>query len=196
MQNAASATTGRFKRLGIGLACVFAMAGCDDTLEQVPQPMAEPEAAVPVEVPQPATVTRLPVSLNAVMVALVNQAADPIWVAAWRSPESEADWRELERRAVQLELSGALLSVPGTGPLDDSWTSNAQWQKWASQLQRTGADAVAAVTARDLQAISAVGDAIVEICEGCHMDFKLALPTGGEFGELSPTADDFAGYTD
>ena len=188
--------TGRFKRLGPVVACAFLAAACDETLEQVPQPAKEPEPAVTVAAPQPTAVTRLPVSLNAVMVAMVNQAADPIWVAAWRSPESEADWRELERRAVQLELSGALLSVPGTGPLDDKWTSNSQWQNWAGQLQSTGEDAVAAVKARDLQAISAVGDAVVEICEGCHMDFKLALPTGGEFGELSPTTDDFVDYTD
>jgi hypothetical protein len=196
MQNITSAKTLRFLQLSIGVACALALAGCDDTLEQVPQPVIEPEPAVTGEALQPTTVTRLPVSLNAVMVALVNQAADPIWVAAWRSPESEADWRELERRAVQLELSGALLSVPGTGPLDDKWTRNPQWQQWAIQLQRTGSDAVAAVKARDLQAISSVGDAIVAICEGCHMDFKLALPTGGEFGELSPTGDDFAEYRD
>lgn len=134
---------------------------------------------------------RLPVSLNTVMVAMVNQAADPIWVAAWRNPESDADWRELERRAVQLELGGTLLTVPGTGPLDDTWTSDPNWQKWAQQLRDVGTDAVSAVRARDIGAISAVGDAIVEICEGCHMDFKLALPTGGEFGELSPTSADF-----
>ena len=196
MQIVASTAIGNLKRLSIGVACAFVTAGCNESLEQVPQPVVQPEPAVTVETPQPTAVTRLPVSLNAVMVALVNQAADPIWVAAWRSPESEADWRELERRAVQLELSGALLAVPGTGPLDDKWTSNAQWQNWAGQLQRTGEDAVAAVKARDLQAISAVGDAIVAICEGCHMDFKLALPTGGEFGELSPTANDFGDYTD
>ena len=184
------------KLTGIGVLCAFMNAGCEESLEQVPQPVSEPNPVVAVEDTPPTTVTRLPVSLNAVMVALVNQAADPIWVAAWRSPESEADWRELERRAVQLELSGALLAVPGTGPLDDSWTSNSQWQQWAGQLQSTGAEAAAAVKARDVQAISAVGDVIVEICEGCHMDFKLALPTGGEFGELSPTADDYADYTD
>jgi len=134
---------------------------------------------------------RLPVSLNSVMVAMVNQAADPIWVAAWHHPETDKEWRELERRAVQLELGGTLLGIPGTGPMDDKWASSEKWQKWSNQLRDVGAGAVVAVKARDLDKISKVGDSIVEICEGCHLDFKPALPTGGEFGELSPTARDF-----
>ena len=134
---------------------------------------------------------RLPVSLNSVMVAMVNQAADPIWVAAWHQPETDKEWRELERRAVQLELGGALLSIPGTGPLDEEWASNEKWQNWASQLRDVGANAVVAVKARDLDGISTVGDRLVEICEGCHIEVKPAYPTGGEYGELSPTAEDF-----
>ncbi len=178
------------KILTAALASVAMTAGCAEQAEQPSAPAAAPAPAPAVEA-APAGVMRLPVSLNSVMVAMVNQAADPIWVAAWRNPESDADWRELERRAVQLELGGTLLTVPGTGPLDDNWTSDANWQKWAQQLSDVGAEAVDAVKARDIGAISSVGDAIVEICEGCHIDFKLALPTGGEFGELSPTAEDF-----
>ncbi len=157
------------------------IAGCGQS-EQAAAPAPAPAATN--------AVMRLPVSLNTVMVAMVNQAADPIWVAAWHNPESDKDWRELERRAVQLELGGTLLTVPGTGPLDDTWTSNPDWQKWSGKLRDAGANALAAIKARDIEKISAAGDEIVEICEGCHMDFKLALPTGGEFGELSPTADD------
>jgi hypothetical protein len=175
--------------IGAAVVCATLSFGCAEQPEQVPQ--AKPAPVIEEAAPEPAAVMRLPVSLNSVMVAMVNQAADPIWVAAWRNPESDADWRELERRAVQLELSGALLTVPGTGPLDDTWTSNAQWQKWSLQLRDVGAEAVAAVKARDIERISAVGDDIVAICEGCHIDFKLALPTGGQFGELSPTAEDF-----
>ncbi len=143
----------------------------------------------PVSVPTPA-VTRLPVSLNTVMVAMINQAADPLWVAAWRNPQNDREWRELERRAVQLELGGTLLGVPGTGPMDDQWTSNDDWRSWARQLRDVGAAAVVAVKARDVGNISAIGDNVVAICEGCHSQFKPALPTGGEFGELSPTPAD------
>ncbi len=48
-------------------------------------PRATPE--VPAAAAPPVTLSqapRLPVSLNDVMVALVNEAADPLWVAAWK----------------------------------------------------------------------------------------------------------------
>ena len=185
-----------FSRMSKSLAvsvCIVALIGCAEPQRgdaaAAPAPEAAP-AADALSAPAPAAVNRLPISLNSLMVALVNQAADPIWVAAWHSPESEADWRELERRAVQLEVAGALLGVPGTGPLDDTWAASAGWQDWSAQLRQTGEDAVQAVQARDLQAISAVGDRIVEVCEGCHIEFKPNLPTGGQFGELSPTSED------
>ena len=155
------------------------------------QPAEQPGADADVGAAPPAQRFQLPVSLNQVMVALVNDAADPIWVAAWRNPESERDWRALERLGRQLEIGGALLTVPGTGPMDAAWTSEQGWTAWSEELRLAGAGAVAAAEARDVEAISLAGDRIVEVCEGCHMQYKPDLPTGGEFGELSPTAADF-----
>ena len=129
----------------------------------------------------------LPVSLNEVMVALVNDAADPLWVAAWKSPSSDPEWRELERRAYQLELAGTLIAFPGTGALDKTWTIKPAWRDWSRRLREAGSEAVTAVKARDIKQIATTGDRIVEICEGCHIEFKLPMPTGGKFGELSPT---------
>jgi hypothetical protein len=171
-----------------GLYCglaILAMASCGTPppeVEDTPQLMGPAKGA---------DAAVLPVSLNTVMVALINHAADPIWVAAWRSPETDADWRELERMAVQLEVGGALLKMPGIGPNDLEWATNPDWQAWASALQQAGAQAGVAVRDRDSQAIAGAGDRIVETCEGCHIVFKPAIPTGGQFGELSPNAADF-----
>ena len=181
---------GRQRLAGVFAGLLIVLGGCSEAPKQAAEapltPAAEEVTAEPVQ-----AVKRLPVSLNTVMVAMVNQAADPLWVAAWHNPQTDADWRELERRAVQLELSGTLLAVPGTGPLDDQWVASDQWQNWAGALRDVGESAVAAVKVRDVDTIAMVGGQIVDICEGCHRDFKLALPTGGEFGELSPTSEDF-----
>lgn len=134
---------------------------------------------------------KLPVSLNDVMVSLVNHSADPIWVAAWKEPSSERQWRDLERLAYQLEIAGKLLTIPGTGPNDVAWASDPAWQAYSLSLSQIGERAVAAVSSRDKAAISAVGDDLVALCEACHIDFKPAEPTGGKYGELSPTAQDF-----
>jgi hypothetical protein len=124
------------------------------------------------------------------MVALVNDAANPIWIAAWKAPKSESDWQDLARRAYQLQLAGSLIASPGTGALDDKWAAKPAWLQWSNQLRDTGADAVAAVENRDLAAIGSIGDQLVEVCEGCHTEFKLPFPTGGKFGELSPVPSD------
>lgn len=159
---------------------LLALTACMGQSEPTPDP-AEADAAV----------MRLPVSLNEVMVAMVNNAADPIWLAAWRHPQSDDQWRALERNAAQIQIAGALLAVPGTGPLDDEWTGNPRWQFWSEELEKVGGNAAVAVANRDIDAISQVGDDLVAACEGCHIDFKLPEPTGGKFGELSPTEQDF-----
>ena len=132
----------------------------------------------------------LPISINEVMASLINHSADPIWVADWRNPQSDADWRELEHLARQLQVGGALLTIPGTGPADRVWTDNAEWRAYAQQLSDSAARAVNAARAKDVGLISRAGDEIVDICESCHIDFKPAIPTMNIYGELSPTADD------
>lgn len=130
---------------------------------------------------------QLPISLNEVMVALVNQAADPIWVAAWRNPQTDRDWRNLEYLGYQLEVAGALLTIPGTGPYDKEWVSRPEWPTFASQLKEAGILARDAARDKDLVLLNTAGDRIVEVCESCHTAYKLTVPTGGLFGELSPT---------
>lgn len=139
---------------------------------------------------QDATEAMLPISINEVMASLINHSADPIWVAAWRNPQNDDDWRELEHLARQLQVGGALLTIPGTGPADRFWTNDPEWRAYAVQLSNAGASAVNAARAKDPGLIQRAGDAIVEICESCHIDFKPAIPTMNIYGELSPTADD------
>ena len=129
---------------------------------------------------------KLPVSLNAVMVAMVNHSADPIWFAEHDAPTDERGWRELERNAMQLHVAGALLLIPGTGPMDADWVARPEWQSFAKALGEAGERAESAVRGRDHDLIKKSGDEIVDICEGCHKVFKPDLPTGKMFGELSP----------
>ncbi len=132
----------------------------------------------------------LPISINEVMASLINHSADPIWVAAWRNPETDRDWRELEHLARQLQVGGALLTIPGTGPVDRQWTEREGWQEYSEQLSAVAGRAVNAARSQDVELISRAGDEIVEVCEGCHIDFKPGLPTMNIYGELSPTAED------
>lgn len=130
----------------------------------------------------------LPVSINEVMVSLINHSADPIWIAAWRNPTTDKDWRELEHMAKQLQVGGALLSIPGTGPADELWTNREEWRQYAAQLSSAGERAVNAARSRDVELVARSGDEIVAVCESCHIEFKPDLPTMNIYGDLSPTA--------
>jgi hypothetical protein len=134
---------------------------------------------------------RLPISINEVMASLINHSADPIWVAAWKSPESDTDWRELEHLARQLQVGGTLLSIPGTGPADDLWANNSEWRAYAQQLSDAAGRAANAARSKDVELIGRAGDEIIDICESCHDDFKPALPTMNIYGELPVTPADF-----
>lgn len=163
----------------VSVCCALAVApaGCSRSQPGAPTPAAPAADA-------PAGISKLPVSLNEVMVALVNESADPIWIAAARPPESDEHWRAVERAAYQIELAGALLAIPGTGARDAEWTANPQWQSFTTALTQAGKQSVAAAEARDIQAVSKAGDVLVEVCEGCHKAFKPDIPTQKKYGEL------------
>lgn len=126
----------------------------------------------------------LPISINEVMASLINHSADPIWVAAWRNPETDRDWRELEHLARQLQVGGTLITIPGTGPIDAMWAGRREWREHASSLANAAGRAVNAARSRDVELIRRSGDEIVDACEACHIDFKPDLPTMNIYGEL------------
>lgn len=165
------------------LAC---LAGCSPSAPTSPNVTAAAPATDTVATTSVPSPSRLPVSLNDVMVALVNQAADPLWVAAWKGPQSDDDWRRLEHMAYQLDIAGALIRTPGTGPLDETWTRDPAWQEFAGRLTAIGKRAIDAVQARDIEEIAATGDELVEICEACHLAFRPDVPTGGRYGDVAP----------
>ncbi|MDD9889415.1 MAG: hypothetical protein OXU66_05660 [Gammaproteobacteria bacterium] len=140
--------------------------------------------------PQEVEEFRLPISINEVMASLINHSADPIWIAAWRNPVTEQDWRELEHLARQLQVGGALLTIPGSGPVDTMWTSRRNWREYSLALSDSAGRAVNAARSKDMELVKRAGDEIIAICESCHSDFKPDLPTMNIYGELSPTADE------
>ena len=125
----------------------------------------------------------LPVSLNDVMVAMVNKATDPAWTARWNDPQSESDWRELEHLASQVQTGGGLMQTAGTGPMDAEWVADPEWQRLASQLEQDGIRAVNAVRSRNIELMQRAGGQLIETCESCHRAFASDLPTLDQMSE-------------
>lgn len=123
------------------------------------------------------TVERLPVSHEEIMVSLVNLAADPYWAATWNNPQTDRDWRELERATFQIQLGGTLLTVPGTGSADAEHAENPRWRALATQLSEDGARALNAVKARNTELMARAGGQLIQTCETCHREFNPGMST-------------------
>ncbi len=126
-----------------------------------------------------ATHVPVPVSINALMVAMVDHSAHEIWDAGNAGPLSGREWQEVEQHAIQLAASGSLISLGGTGAADTGWVASPEWQNWAQQLTDVAMAAHEAVENQDQMALLDAGSAIVETCEGCHQVFKPDSPTEG-----------------
>ena len=121
----------------------------------------------------------LAVSVNALMVALVDHGSHEIWDVAETPPESDTDWEQLEYHAIQLAAAGTMISMGGTGPADAGWVASPDWQRFAQQIADTGTRAIDAVRSRSVGELNSIGDSLVETCEACHTEFKPDLPTEG-----------------
>ena len=117
--------------LGIIAIGAFALAAC--TAEALPA--AEPEAeqaAAPTAAPQ----FRHAVSMNQMMVDVINDHAHAIWDVEipGNLPETDEDWIEIRHASVVLAAAGSLTVVGGAGENDDDWVTQPSWVAMSQAL--------------------------------------------------------------
>jgi hypothetical protein len=129
---------------------------------------------------QPA-VTLPPVSINAEMVSVVDHAGHELWDVEkeGHAPKTQEDWELLAEHAIQLAAAGSLITMPGTGPTDVTLTQQPDWKKWSRAMSDAGLAAFKASENKDMKALVAANSQLVESCEGCHKQYKPALPSEG-----------------
>ena len=149
------------------------LAGC--TPEKAVE-TAQPSSSTQTAAPSPIA---LPVSINAVMVALVDHASEPLWLDAYQPPKTDDHWREAQYNAYQLAIAGKLVQLAGSGPNDADWVAAPEWRGMADELSAAGMDALRAAQAKSVSALEAAGDRLVAACESCHKKFKPDLTSMG-----------------
>jgi hypothetical protein len=151
------------------------LGGCNAAPNQPPPESAQPAAKVS---PPP---SGPPVSINAEMVSLVDHAAHALWDVEreGQKPKTHDDWEVVAEHATQLAAAGSLIALPGTGVNDLTLTQQANWQKWSRALSEAGLAALKASQAMNMDALVAANSQLVDVCEGCHKEFKPALPSEG-----------------
>ena len=153
------------------------LAACAPASE--PTPVAAPPAVAAAE--PAAQDISLPISINEVMVALVDHASEPVWLDAYEPPKTDQGWLETRYNAYQVVIAGKLIQLPGIGPNDRDWVSDPDWRAKANEMSSAGIEALRAADAKDVAALNAAGDRLVASCEACHAKFKPGLTSMGVY---------------
>jgi hypothetical protein len=148
---------------GVGLASLVGWSA------NAAQPGATPQASLP-----------LGMSMNRLMVAVVDDAAHGIWAGGNKTGKlSASEWVEVEMNTYQLQAAATLVSIGGTGAADHGWVTDPGFQEWSRKLNEAGISARSAVTSKNQVALRVAGDKLVETCNACHKEFKPDVPTEG-----------------
>jgi hypothetical protein len=114
----------------VWLLAVFLAAGGSSAQQQPsPAPASKAQAtSLPLAKPE--------VSINAVMVGLVDHAAHNLWDVEreGRAPKSESEWEIVAEHAIQVAAAGPAITVGGTGPTDSAWVASASWRAHAQRI--------------------------------------------------------------
>ena len=143
-----------------------------------PPAAAPPPAAVELAAPMTA---KPEVSINAVMVALIDHAGHQLWNVEikGKEPKTDADWLNIQEHAVQMAAAGPAITVGGTGPSDAVWVRAPSWHGYAQRMSDAGVAAMHAAESKNLAALVTANGDLVGTCEGCHKEFKPTVPTEG-----------------
>lgn len=139
------------------------------TSQPAPAPAAAPENSTPAAYAPVVT-------LNEIMVYVIDPHANELWDAAVKPPTTDAEWKELNHAAVVLATAGNLTKAGGNGPKDQQWTQQTDWVKHSQAVADAGLAAVKAVNSRDSAALNKAGDDLVLSCITCHREYKLEVP--------------------
>jgi hypothetical protein len=188
------------------LALVAMLAGCG----QKPQTKAEAPAQAPPAGPVAAA------SIQEIMKAVLEPASNGVWKPpasindpASKAPQAQkdADWLAVKHAAVSLAESANLLVVPGRktvaagGKIQDEGLAGnlpsaeiqkliesdpAAFARYAKALQDATLETMAAIDAKDIDALTEKGGKIDEACEACHL--KYWYPGNAQSSASSATA--------
>lgn len=155
-----------------GALIAIALAGCQ-------QRAAKEEAPATAA---PAGLTKLPISINATMVGLVDHSSDFIFaVGNGDLPKNDHDWDMVKDHAYEMILAGQIIQIPGTGDGDAAWVANSDWKTWSQDLTEIGQMALGLANAKSTDAKSwqKIGDDLVQNCLACHQKYKPDIPSQG-----------------
>ena len=105
---------------------------------------------------------------------LMEKTITPATNRLWNVPEmpTDEDWAALEEAAITLLTAAQVNGLGGTGPKDAEWAAEPAYQAFNQAMIAAARDALAAIRARNADALLAAGDVLYPPCEACHLQFN------------------------
>lgn len=116
-------------------------------------------------------------TMSDLMVKIIYPSSDALFYVESRTPQTETEWTVLEGQALMLAETANLLMMPGRA------RDQKQWMADAKLMLDAGDAAVKAVKAKNVEAISALSDQLLESCTSCHKHYRpgYGKPKQGNF---------------
>ena len=105
-------------------------------------------------------------TMSDLMVKIIYPASDALFYIESRTPKSDSEWTVLEGQALMVAESANLLMLPGRA------RDQKQWMADAKLMLDAGAAAYQAAKAKDVAAIAALSDQLMESCTSCHKNYR------------------------
>jgi hypothetical protein len=113
------------------------------------------------------TITPQPAStMSELMVTIIYPASDAIFYITTREPKNDAEWGELQGKALAVAESANLLMMPGRARDQDRWMADAKL------MLDAGRAAFRAAKAKDVAALDALNDQLYTSCTSCHQHYR------------------------
>ena len=105
-------------------------------------------------------------SMSDLMVKIIYPTSDALFYVESRTPKDEAEWNTFEGQMLTLAESANLLMMPGRA------RDQKQWMADAKLMLDAGALAVKAAKTKNVEAVSALSDQLLESCTTCHKHYR------------------------
>ena len=105
-------------------------------------------------------------SMSDLMVKIIYPTSDALFYIESRTPKDEAEWNAFEGQMLMLAESANLLMMPGRA------RDQKQWMADAKLMLDAGALAVKAAKTKNVEAIAALSDQLLESCTTCHKHYR------------------------
>ena len=109
--------------------------------------------------------------LRSFMVDVVQPATQVLWDYGYANQITDENWAQVSNAAATLVNAVPTISAGGFSVSEKVRAVPSEWQDWSKRTSDMAAAAKRAADTKNQMELATAGDALVEICSGCHMAF-------------------------